>query len=83
LLKAATPSSVAVASIFRRLQYVGIGSKGGLTADDQACPHGVEFHYVVVGSTRHPRTAWRYEAPRPEMASVSGRFGFWQDVVVG
>jgi uncharacterized protein (DUF427 family) len=53
------------------------------TADDRACPHGVKFYDVIVGGTRHARAAWCYEAPRPEMASVGGRFGFWQDVQVG
>ena len=31
---------------------------------------------------RHKRAAWSYEAPRPEMAQVAGRFGFWEDVEV-
>jgi len=53
------------------------------TTDDLACPHGVQFYDVVVAGKRHPRAAWVYEAPRPEMASVGGRFGFWQDVKVG
>ena len=52
------------------------------TADDRACPHGVQFYDVVVEGTRHPRAAWSYEAPRPEMSEVGGRFGFWQDVEV-
>jgi uncharacterized protein (DUF427 family) len=52
------------------------------TADDHACPHGVQFYDVVVGGTRHPRAAWSYESPRPEMSQVGGRFGFWQDVKV-
>ena len=52
------------------------------TADDRACPHGVQFYDVVVGGKRHQRAAWSYEAPRPEMAAVGGRFGFWQDVKV-
>jgi len=52
------------------------------TADDRACPHGVQFYDVVVGGTRHARAAWSYEAPRPEMAKVGGRFGFWEDVEV-
>lgn len=53
------------------------------TDDDKACPHGVQFYDVVVGGTRHSRAAWSYEAPRPEMSRVGGRFGFWQDVEVG
>jgi len=56
--------------------------KAEKTADDRACPHGVQFYDVVVSGKRHPRAAWCYEAPRPEMASVGGRFGFWQDVTV-
>jgi uncharacterized protein (DUF427 family) len=52
------------------------------TTDDLACPHGVQFYDVVVEGTRHARAAWSYEAPRPEMVQVGGRFGFWQDVEV-
>lgn len=52
------------------------------TADDLACPHGVQFYDVVVGGKRHARAAWCYEAPRLEMKAVGGRFGFWQDVKV-
>jgi len=52
------------------------------TTDDLACPHGVQFYDVVVAGKRHQRAAWSYEAPRPEMAQVGGRFGFWQDVEV-
>jgi uncharacterized protein (DUF427 family) len=52
------------------------------TADDRACPHGVQFYDVVVGGRRHNRAAWCYEAPRPEMRQVGGRFGFWHDVEV-
>lgn len=52
------------------------------TADDRACPHGVQFYDVIVGGRRHNRAAWCYEAPRPEMRLVGGRFGFWQDVTV-
>lgn len=53
------------------------------TASDLACPHGVQFYDVIVGDKRHSRAAWSYEAPRPEMKRVGGRFGFWQDVKVG
>jgi len=53
------------------------------TTDDRACPHGVQFYDVIVGGARHARAAWSYEAPRPEMSAVGGRFGFWQDVDVG
>jgi uncharacterized protein (DUF427 family) len=52
------------------------------TSDDQACPHGVQFYDVIVQGKRHARAAWSYEAPRPEMAQVGDRFGFWQDVEV-
>ena len=52
------------------------------TAGDLACPHGVQFYDVVIDGKRHPRSAWQYERPRPEMAQVGGRFGFWQDVEV-
>jgi uncharacterized protein (DUF427 family) len=57
--------------------------KAAKTADDRACPHGVQFYDVVVAGKRHARAAWCYEAPRPEMAEVGGRLGFWQDVKVG
>jgi uncharacterized protein (DUF427 family) len=56
--------------------------KTAKTADDLKCPHGVQFYDVVVAGTRHARAAWSYEAPRPEMAQVKDRFGFWQDVKV-
>jgi uncharacterized protein (DUF427 family) len=56
--------------------------KADKTVDDRACPHGVQFYDVIVGGKRHARAAWSYEAPRPEMRDVSGRFGFWQDVEV-
>lgn len=53
------------------------------TADDLECPHGVQFYDLVVDGARHRRAAWRYEAPRPAMAAVGGRFGFWNEVEVG
>jgi len=56
--------------------------KAAKTTDDRACPHGVQFYDVVVAGKRHDRAAWSYEAPRPEMEEVGGRFGFWQDVEV-
>jgi len=56
--------------------------KAAKTADDRACPHGVQFYDVVVDGKRHQRAAWCYEAPRPEMRQVAGRFGFWEDVDV-
>jgi len=52
------------------------------TDDDRACPHGVQFYDVIVGGRRYKRAAWCYEAPRPAMQQVRGRFGFWQDVEV-
>jgi uncharacterized protein (DUF427 family) len=52
------------------------------TAEDLKCPHGVQFYDVVVAGKRHPRAAWSYESPRPEMKAVKDRFGFWQDVEV-
>jgi uncharacterized protein (DUF427 family) len=56
--------------------------KAPKTDSDLACPHGVQFYDVVVEGKRHPRAAWRYEAPRPTMAKVANRFGFWEDVEV-
>ena len=56
--------------------------KAPKTASDLECPHGVQFYDVVVEGKRHKRAAWQYERPRPEMAQVSGRFGFCQDVEV-
>jgi uncharacterized protein (DUF427 family) len=56
--------------------------KAEKTADDHACPHGVQFYDVVIGGTRHPRAAWSYEAPLPKMQQVARRFGFWEDVKV-
>ena len=53
------------------------------TTDDLACPHGVQFYDVVVDGKRHSRAAWSYEAPKPSMAKVADRFGFWEDVAVG
>jgi uncharacterized protein (DUF427 family) len=52
------------------------------TPRDLECPHGVQFYDVVVDGKRHKRAAWLYEAPRPEMAQVADRFGFWEDVEV-
>jgi uncharacterized protein (DUF427 family) len=57
--------------------------KAPKTASDHECPHGVQFYDVVIDGTRHPRAAWSYEAPRPAMVPVGGRFGFWEDVKVG
>ena len=56
--------------------------KAAKTADDRTCPHGVQFYDVVVEGKRHARAAWSYEAPRPAMAQVDRRFGFWEDVEV-
>ena len=52
------------------------------TTEDLKCPHGVQFYDVVVAGTRHPRAAWSYESPKPEMKAVKDLFGFWQDVAV-
>ena len=52
------------------------------TASDRACPHGVQFYDAVIEGVRHERVAWRYEAPRAEMAHVAHRFGFWEEVEV-
>ena len=52
------------------------------TESDRACPHGVQFYDVVINGDRHKRAAWSYEAPRPSMQQVGGRFGFWEDVEV-
>ena len=52
------------------------------TESDLECPHGVQFYDVVIDGARHERAAWSYEAPRPEMREVAGRFGFWEDVAV-
>jgi len=57
--------------------------KAPKTASDLECPHGVQFYDVVINGVRHDRAAWSYEAPRPAMAAVGGRFGFWEDVAVG
>jgi uncharacterized protein (DUF427 family) len=56
--------------------------KAEKTADDLKCPHGVQFYDVVIDGKRHKRAAWSYEAPRPQMARVADRFGFWEDVEV-
>ena len=58
-------------------------AKAEKTDSDRACPHGVQFYDVVIGGVRHPRAAWSYEAPRPAMQQLGGRFGFWEDVQVG
>jgi uncharacterized protein (DUF427 family) len=57
--------------------------KAPKTDSDRACPHGVQFYDVVIDGVRHGRAAWSYEAPRPAMQQVAGRFGFWEDVRVG
>ena len=56
--------------------------KADKTDSDRACPHGVQFFDVMIDGERHPRAAWSYEAPRPAMRHVGGRFGFWEDVEV-
>ncbi len=57
--------------------------KAPRTESDQACPHGVRFYDVVIDGRRHDRAAWCYESPRPSMARVAGRMGFWGDVELG
>ena len=57
--------------------------KAPKTEADHACPHSVQFYDVVIDGERHARSAWSYEAPRPALAHVAGRFGFWHEVVVG
>jgi uncharacterized protein (DUF427 family) len=57
--------------------------KAARTPKDLECPHGVQFYDVVLADRRYPRNAWVYESPQPRLASVGGRFGFWQDVKVG
>ncbi|HEX2448599.1 MAG TPA: DUF427 domain-containing protein [Methyloceanibacter sp.] len=57
--------------------------KATQTASDLQCPHGVQFYDVILDGERHPRAAWRYEAPRANMTRVADRFGFWEDVEVG
>ena len=52
------------------------------TENDLKCPHGVQFYDVIIDGVRHARNAWSYEAPKPNMAQVGGRFGFWEDVEV-
>jgi uncharacterized protein (DUF427 family) len=56
--------------------------KAPKTDSDRACPHGVQFYDVVIDGVRHGRAAWSYEAPRPTMQQVAGRFSFWEDVQV-
>jgi uncharacterized protein (DUF427 family) len=56
--------------------------KAPKSADDHACPHGVQFYDVVIDGRRHSRAAWSYEAPRGTMQAVANRFGFWGQVSV-
>jgi len=63
-----------------RLEWL---EKVAKTESDLRCPHGVQFYDVVAEGVRAPRGAWCYEAPKPSMAAVGGRFGFWEDVQVG
>lgn len=56
--------------------------KAAKTESDHACPHGVQFYDVLIDGARYPRAAWRYEAPRPAMARLADRFGFWNEVEV-
>jgi uncharacterized protein (DUF427 family) len=57
--------------------------KSPRTADDLACPHGVQFYDIVIDGQRHERAAWSYEAPLERMRNVAHRFGFWKDVKIG
>lgn len=66
----------------RAAVHLELLQKAEKTADDRACPHGVQFYDVVVGGRRHARAAWSYEAPQPKIRQVADRFGFWQDVEV-
>jgi len=63
-----------------RMQWLESAPK---TADDRACPHGVQFYDVLVDGVRHARAAWSYEAPRAPLAHVAQWIGFWGDVEVG
>ena len=56
--------------------------KAPRTEADLACPHTVQFYDVVIDGVRHERAAWSYEAPRPSLQHVGGRFGFWHEVEV-
>jgi uncharacterized protein (DUF427 family) len=56
--------------------------KAPKTEADLACPHTVQFYDVVIGGVRYERAAWSYEAPRPSLQHVGGRFGFWHEVEV-
>ena len=42
----------------------------------------VQFYDVVIDGVRYERAAWSYEAPRPSLQHVGGRFGFWHEVEV-
>jgi len=50
------------------------------TADDRACPHGVQFYDVAGDPGRSERAAWSYEAPQASMKRVDHFIGFWGDV---
>jgi uncharacterized protein (DUF427 family) len=56
--------------------------KAPKTEADLACPHTVQFYDVVIDGVRYERAAWSYEAPRPSLQHVGGRFGFWHEVEV-
>jgi uncharacterized protein (DUF427 family) len=56
--------------------------KAPKTEADHACPHSVQFYDVVIDGVRYERASWSYEAPRPSLQDVAGRFGFWRDVEV-
>jgi uncharacterized protein (DUF427 family) len=52
------------------------------TAADLAGPHNLQFYNVMIDGVRHERMAWSYEAPRPSLQHVGGRFGNWHEVQV-
>ena len=56
--------------------------KAPKTEADLTCPHSVQFYEVVIDGVRYERAAWSYEAPRPSLRHVGGRFGFWHEVEV-
>jgi uncharacterized protein (DUF427 family) len=56
--------------------------KAHKTESDLACPHGVQFYDLVIDGVRYERAAWSYEAPRPSLQHVGGRFGFWHEVEI-
>ena len=66
----------------RRTVRMDLLRKAPKTESDLACPHGVQFFDVTVGSASCVRAAWSYEAPHPSMQHVDQWIGFWEDVQV-